>query len=84
MTRQDAQNGIDILTSLRKAGQGSQSYIALCQHFHGWAMAHDEVLVNLAAAALGMPPAAFPPQQMRTLPDVDVRGTAPRETEGLA
>jgi len=84
MTPQDAQNGVDILMSLRKAGQGSKTYMSLCQNFHGWAMTHDEALVNLALAAAFVEPVVFPPQNMVTREDVNIRGNAPRETEGIA
>lgn len=77
MTPQEAQNGVDILRSLRAAGRPGTLYVTLCQHFHGWAMTHADELVNLACASVGLPAIEPLVQNDLVSDDVEVRGNAP-------
>ena len=56
MTREDALYGQNLWRDLRAAGSGGAVHAQRCDLFDGWAQRHGAELVDLAAAAVGIPP----------------------------
>jgi hypothetical protein len=75
---------VAIWRALHNAGSGSAHHRNLSEQFNGWAMVHGHDLLNLTAGAFDLPAVEPLEQNTVTAPDVDIRGTRPRQTEGVA